>query len=451
MKRRVFLTTTAAMSVMFPLGIRGQSQPAILPPDPEALQRWRDMKFGMFIHWGPVSLTGKEIGWSRGMETTDRHTRWQDYDQLYKQFNPTRFDADEWVSIAQDTGMKYMVLTSRHHDGFCLWDSAYTDYTIMNSPFQRDVLKELTDACKQADLAFGPYFSISDWRHPDYGYSHGAEPGFEPEGGMPDFGRFVTYSENQIREQIEAYGPYLVMWFDGEWEDPWTHEHGVALNNFVRRQQPDILINNRVDKGRDGMQGMFRNDGKTYAGDFGTPEQEIGLFTRDVPWETCMTIGTQWSWKPDDNLRSLQECVRTLIYTIGGDGNLLFNVGPMPDGRIEPRQVDRLLEMGAWVDTHSDDIFATRGGPYKPGDWGASTCKDSTITLFMMHTEGDGLRLPSFSTPILSVTDVSGAPVPYQRSDDTLQIQIEAEDSLATVVRIRVDGNAEAITPVDVA
>ncbi len=416
---------------------------------PGQIDHWRALRFGMFIHWGPVSLTGKEIGWSRATELTDTTTPWPEYDQLYKQFNPTAFNAAEWVSIAKDTGMKYIVLTSKHHDGFCLWDSAYTDHDIMASPFKRDVMKELTDECKRQGMLFGPYHSICDWYQPDYGYSHQAQPGYKLD-RAPDINRHVEYLKNQLREMNQKYGPFLVFWFDGEWEEPWTHTLGVDLNNFCKRLQPDALVNNRVDKGRRGMQGM--SESGDFAGDYGTPEQEIGGFNRESPWETCMTICTQWSWKPNDQLKSLQQCLQTLIYTAGGDGNLLLNVGPMPDGRIEPRQVERLKEIGAWMKTYGGTIYGTRGGPFKPGAWGASTCQDNRIHLFIMKTNEGKLNLPPIGRKVLMHEVLTGEAIDLKPSDQGIQITMDGDprDGVAAIVTLEVDGDAVELPPIEV-
>jgi alpha-L-fucosidase len=414
---------------------------------PEQIEKWQAMRFGMFIHWGPVSLTGKEIGWSRATNNNERQTPWQEYDQLYTQFNPAHFDASEWVDIAQDAGMKYMVYTSKHHDGFACWDSAYTDYDIMSSPLKRDIMKELTDACKEQGLAFGPYHSICDWYQPDYGYSHQAKPGYTLD-REPDMETYYTYLTNQLRELQKNYGPFLVFWFDGEWEKPWTHELGVRLNNFCRALQPDVLINNRVDKGRDGMAGTMVGTG--FAGDFLTPEQRVGTFNRDFPWETCMTICQQWAWKPSDKLKSLKECLQTLIYTVGGDGNLLFNVGPMPDGRIEPRQVERLREMGAWMKEYGHAIYGTRGGPYMPGAWGASTCKEDKIYLFVMGEDRDKVTLPALPVKMLKSRILSGETGTVTQSGGPVSIQLGSNSGheIATVIELQVDGKALEIKPI---
>ncbi|MBI1387190.1 MAG: alpha-L-fucosidase [bacterium] len=437
-----------AFGVLAPLTVRAADD-AIIRATPEQIDHWRDLRFGMFIHWGPVSLTGKEIGWSRTMETTDRTTAWKEYDQLYKRFNPEQFNADEWVSVARDAGMKYIVFTSKHHDGFVNWDSDTTDHDVMSSPFHRDIMKELSETCKKQGMAFGPYYSICDWYQPDYGYSHQAQPGYTLD-REPDFDRYFTYLKDQLTELQRRYGPFLVFWFDGEWEKPWDHEHGVELNNFCKQLQPDVLVNNRVDKGREGMEGTMKGAG--FAGDFMTPEQRVGAFNREAPWETCMTICNQWAWKPNDPMKPLEECLRNLIYTAGGDGNLLFNVGPMPNGRIEERQVERLHEMGEWMKQYGEAIYGTRGGPYKPGEWGASTCKNNHIYLFVMKHADGKITLPGMKNKIISVGRFGGKAMPYTQSDGEIVISIPDNEPsrIATVIDMIVEGDAVDIAPMDV-
>ncbi|MCC6155641.1 MAG: alpha-L-fucosidase, partial [Candidatus Hydrogenedentes bacterium] len=215
------------------------------------------MRFGMFIHWGPVSLKGTEIGWSRGKEVPR-----EEYDRLFEQFNPALFDADEWAQIAKDAGMRYLIITSKHHDGFCIWDSQYTDYDIMSTPFKRDVLGELSAACKKAGLAFSTYHSILDWYQPDYNTIDAqGGPGFALRAGQtPSMDRYVEYLQNQLREIVTKYGPLQSMWFDGEWEKPWTVERGWTLLNYCRELDPEMLVNNRVGKGREGMEGVTKPD-----------------------------------------------------------------------------------------------------------------------------------------------------------------------------------------------
>lgn len=359
-----------------------------------SLEAWQDMRFGMFIHWGPVTLRGREIGWSRGREVAI-----DDYDSLYKEFNPVLFDADEWVRVAKQAGMKYLIITAKHHDGFSLWDTAYSDYNIMNTPYGKDVLKALAEACEKQDIEFGIYYSIADWYHPDHpvkypyeGYRGEMRKSKElTEAERTSMGRYVTFMKNQLRELIENYDP-AVLWFDGEWEWAWTHQMGMDLYAFVKQQKPDILINNRVDKGRQGMAGMAISE--KYAGDFGTPEQEIGNYNTETPWESCITIGQQWAWKPNDELKSTSELKEILINTVGGDGNLLLNVGPMMDGRIEQRQIRRLNALGEWVAQHKAGIYGTRGGPYMPSESMVSTRKGRKIFLHLLEYPGAELTLP---------------------------------------------------------
>jgi alpha-L-fucosidase len=409
-----------------------------------AMQAWQDMRFGMFIHWGPVSIKGTEIGWSRGREVPT-----QEYDQLYRQFNPRQFDASAWVKTAKDAGMKYLVITSKHHDGFCLWPSRYTDYHIGNTPFKRDVLKELSEACQRQGIQFCTYHSICDWYHPDYPLG---SPGGKTKKQNPNMPRYNRYLTNQTQELIENYGPLGIMWFDGEWESPWTREYGQALYDTLKDIQPSLIINNRVSKGREGMAGTTKQT-EFNPGDYDTPEQRVGGFNRDRPWETCMTICRQWAWKPDDNMKSLAQCLQTLIRTAGGDGNLLFNVGPMPDGRIEPRQVERLREMGAWLQQYGAGIYGTRGGPFKPGTWGASTCKDNRIFLYIMNWPAQGpLELPALEATVKATRALTGGTVQLLHGDGTLTLDVPAadRDAIATIVELAVDGPAFALKPVDV-
>ena len=234
----------------------------------------------------------------------------EEYDQLYKRFNPTAFDAEQWVRIAKDAGMKYLVITSKHHDGFCLWPSKYTDYHIGKTPFKRDVLKELRMACDKNDVQFGAYYSLLDWRDPDYPLG---SPGGGTKKDHPDMSRFYQLIRNQTKELITTYGPLGVMWFDGDWEEPWNHELGSRLYLELKRLQPSLVINNRVAKSRPGVVAAGIKPALN-SGDFDTPEQRIGSFDREFPWETCMTMTNSdtWSWNPNDVLKSLKECLQAL-------------------------------------------------------------------------------------------------------------------------------------------
>ncbi|NLH16487.1 MAG: alpha-L-fucosidase, partial [Phycisphaerae bacterium] len=264
------------------------------------MQWWRDARFGMFIHWGLYAVPAGE--WKG---RTD-HAEWiretaqipiDEYDKFVGQFNPVNYNPDEWVRLAKEAGMKYIVITSKHHDGFCLWDSKQTDYDIMSTPYKQDILRKLATACSQQGIRLCFYHSIMDWHHPDYLPRRGWEAKTRTAEGA-EFPRYIAYMKNQLAELVHNFGPH-VLWFDGEWENTWTHEMGRDLYDYVRGLEPDIIINNRVDKGRQGMQGMTGKG--DFRGDFGTPEQEIP--NRGIPgvdWESCMTMNDHWGWNKND-------------------------------------------------------------------------------------------------------------------------------------------------------
>jgi len=407
-----------------------------LKADLNDVARWQEMRFGMFVCWGPVSIIGQEIGWSRGGFRRGLPTDnavWGDlsnakligypaaeYDQLYKKFNPEQFNADEWVRLIKDSGMKYILFLTKHHDGFCMFDSKYTDYDIMSSPYGKDICKEVADACHKEGIKVCWYYSQPDWHYPDYFTENHA--------------KYIEYLHNQIRELLTNYGKVDVIWFDGliseakDWDAP-------RLFKMIRQLQPGILINNRC-----GLEG-----------DFVTPEQTIGQFMRDRAWESCITMGTQWSWKPDDKLKSAKECLHILLQCAGGDGNLALNTNPMPDGRIEPRQAEQFREMGRWIKKYDCGIYGTRGGPFKPGKWGASTCKDDKIYLYIMNWPDEGvLEMPGISMEIKGSKVLSGGKANLVQTSEKITIDMAAEDrgDVATVIELTVAGKAFDIKPV---
>lgn len=423
----LMLTAAGLTLAGSPAPAQPKPTPAARKPNAARLNWWRNARFGMFIHWGPVSLKGTEIGWSRGSQVPI-----EEYDSLYKRFNPVKFNADAWVKIAKAAGMKYIVFTTKHHDGFCMFNTEQTDYNIMHSPFGRDVVKELADACRATGLAFGAYYSVCDWRHPDFPLG---SPGGATRKPYPDLDAYERYLRAQVRELIQNYGPLLVMWFDVAQE--FDAKRGKGVVDYVRSLQPDILVNNRcVDPG-----------------DFDTPEQTIGTFQTSRPWESCITICNQWAWKPGDTMKSLEECVQTLVRCAGGDGNLLLNVGPMPTGEIEPRQVQRLKEMGEWLRKYGRSVYSTRGGPYKPGTWGCSTHAGSTIYLHVFDWGSGTLSLPPLGRKVLSASVLTGGSVTVRQTADALEVTapVEARKPIDTVVCLRVQGSAATIKPISVA
>jgi alpha-L-fucosidase len=391
------------------------------------IQEWKDARFGMFIHWGPVTLKGTEIGWSRGDEIPV-----EVYDNLYKQFNPVNFNADEWVSVAKAAGMKYIVLTTKHHDGFCLWNTRQSDYNIMNSPLHRDVVKELSEACCKQGIEFGTYYSTTDWHHPDFPLT---SPGGSIRREKSNLEAYTTYLKRQVGELLLNYGPLFTLWFDVPQE--FDAVRGQSVIDFAHQIQPNIIINDRTGA----------------KGDFDTPEQRVGGFQNSRPWETCMTIANQWAWKPNDEVKSLEQCLQSLVRSAGGDGNLLFNVGPKPDGQIEPLQVERLKEMGQWLQKYGYTIYETRGGPFKPADWGVSTRKGNFVYLHILKWPGSAPKiiLPDLGIDIKNCKLVQGGSIKLTKSGQNSVLEFSAKDlqPINTIVELEYSGNVMDAAPVE--
>ncbi len=338
---------------------------------------FRDSRFGLFIHWGVYSVpAGEWDGKTNYGEWFLEETKMpvSQYEKFAGQFNPVKFDAKEWVRLAKQAGMKYIVITSKHHDGFGMFRSDQTDWCIKSTPFQRDPLKELADACHAAGIKLCFYHSIMDWHHPDWGTRR---PWNDKATGTPDMDRYTAYMKSQLKELLTRYGPIGILWFDGEWEAPWTHERGVDLYNYVRSLQPNIIINNRVGKARSGMEGMDK--GAERVGDYGTPEQEIPAtgFGPGVDWESCMTMNSHWGYnKNDQNWKSSTTLIRNLIDCASKGGNYLLNIGPTSEGVFPDASIQRLAEIGKWMKVNGEAIYGTQASPFESLAWGRCTQKD---------------------------------------------------------------------------
>jgi len=353
-----------------------EAQKESLSQHDSRMQWWRDARFGMFIHWGLYAVpagtwNGKtEYGeWIR----TSAEISLETYDKFQGQFNPVNFNADDWVKTAKDAGMKYIVITSKHHDGFCMFDTKQTGFNIMKAPFGRDPMKELAAACKKYGLKFCFYYSIMDWHHPDYLPCREWEK--DRVIGDADFDRYVSYMKAELKELLTQYGDISVLWFDGEWESTWNQARGLDLYNYVRSLQPNIIINNRVGAGRLDMEGMTKQG--MFGGDFGTPEQQIpptGLPGTD--WETCMTMNDHWGYNSHDkSFKSLKEIIRMLTDIASKGGNYLLNVGPTAMGTFPQESIDRLKGLGRWMDLNSESIYGTNASPFTSTPWGRCTMK----------------------------------------------------------------------------
>jgi alpha-L-fucosidase len=405
---------------------RGIETKPLLKKNQAAFKEWQDMHFGMFIHWGPVSLKGTEISWSRGGERRGIEGKGEIpveiYDNLYQQFNPVKFNAQEWVSIARAAGMEYMVLTAKHCDGFCLWRSQVDDYNIGRTPFKRDVCGELAAAAHKGGMKIGWYYSPMDWRDPECRTDRNAA--------------YVSRMQGHLRELLSNYGPIDILWFDTDGGPaPWDQEKTYGI---VRSLQPNIIINNRLDMGT--MENYNTQRIGPYA-DYATPEQRVGEYDVVKPWETCMTLGTQWSWKPRDKIKSFEECVRILVQCATGGGNLLLDVGPMPSGEIEPRQVAVLQAIGVWLRKHGESIYGTRGGPVRNGAWGGMTQKGSAVYVHILRWDGDSVKLPALKARIIASKVLTGGEAKIDQGADGTVIRMPADqqDRLDTIVKFELE------------
>jgi len=430
MNRSTILGTMIGLVVAIP-SLSGAAEPAAKPPEwlaaqPEQVRWFQDAKVGLFVCWGPVSLTGEEIGWSRGKARPDQReggggpTPVEVYDNLYKKWKPERFDARAWVKLAQDAGMKYMIFLVRHHDGFSLYDTRVSTYksTSPEAAWRRDVMKDVAEACHEAGLKLLLYYSQPDWHHPDYRTANHA--------------RYVTYLHAQIRELLTGYGRIDGLWFDGlggsakDWD-------AESLFRTARSIQPWLVINNRCG----------------LAGDFDTPEQFIGQFQVGRPWESCITLGTQWSWKPDDRIKPLSECIDTLVTCACRGGNLALNTNPMPDGRIEPRQAERFCQIGAWLREYGQSVYGTRGGPFRSTRWGGTTQRGNTVYVHVLRWPGPSVRLPPMQRKIVGHSVLTGGTASVKQGGESIEIGLPAADRRGpdTIVELRLDGPAAGARP----
>lgn len=407
---------------------------------------WRDAKFGLFLHWGPASLSGAEISWGMKdrMEGGPEHQKVDRdaYMNLYRQFNPVKFDADQWMSLAEEAGMKYVVFVTKHHDGFSMWPTRQVrfpenadfakHYSIADTPYERDLCRMIADAAHRHGLKLGWYYSTRDWTHPDY--------------LRGDNSVYNRYYEAQVRELLSDYGKVDMMWFDHCFGD-WSQYTLVDLFKDMYGLQPDLLVNNRAARG---LKDIPATAAQLVMGDYDTPEQRIGTFQRGRAWESCVTMtycpdGGGWSYRPDGRIRTLQECIRMLVGTVTGDGNLLLNIGPMPTGEFQPQEIANLKGIGRWLRQFGESIYGTRGGPYHNGEWGGSCYKGRTLYLHVFQWAGDTLSLPPLKARVLRADVLGGSPVEVEQSDAglTLALMTDRRDETDTVIRVELDSPAE--------
>ncbi len=415
-------------------------------------QWFREARFGMFIHWGLYSeaegeFDGRPTPGAGEWMMADLRIPVSKYQAFVPQFNPVKFNAREWAQLAKAAGMKYMVITTKHHDGFALYPSALTDWDIGATPFKRDPLKELAAACKEEGITLCFYHSILDWHHPDYA----PRPVWNDVAtGEPDFEKYVAFMKGQLKELLTGYGPIGTLWFDGCWESSWTQARGRDLYAYVRSLQPDILINNRVGS-TGGWEEWFHNPEKV-GGDFGTPEQSIPVqgFGSNLLWEACMTMNHTWGFKRNDHdWKSTQTLVRNLIDCASKGGNYLLNVGPTGEGLIPQPSIERLREMGDWLKVNGESIYATTASPFpRQLPWGRCTkAVNGDRTALYLHVfdwpASGELLVPGLKNKVKSAKLLMGSRKLQSKSTgDGLELLVPqtAPNSISSTVVLEIEG-----------
>lgn len=373
MRRRDFVRAgaqaalwSAAGPTLPPLARLIAQQPLHAGAPADKMRWWREARFGMFVHFGLYSVLAGEWGGRTDYGEWIRNNAKipvDEYDTMLGRFNPQAFDADRLAALAAAAGMKYLVITTKHHDGFALWPSAHGTFNVSRTPYGKDIMRAVADACRRHGVVPCWYHSIMDWHHPDYLPRRDWEQTTRPPTGA-SFDRYVQYLDAQVEELLTQYGDIGVMWFDGEWEGAtWTYARGVALAEHCRRLQPNVLLNSRVGPKAPGESEL--SGGKV--GDFGTPEQKVpdrGL--PGVDWESCITMNDNWGFnRADHKWKSLPTLVGMLTETASKGGNLLLNVGPRGDGSLPPESVERLEGLARWMQGHGEAIHGTAASPFE--------------------------------------------------------------------------------------
>jgi alpha-L-fucosidase len=438
-----------------------QAQPETKAHYDARMKWWKEARFGMFIHWGLYSIpAGEWKGKTQYGEwiRTSAQIPLKTYDKFIDQFNPVKFNADEWVRMAKDAGMKYIVITTKHHDGYCNFYTEQTDFSVKSTPFKKDPMKDLADACRKYGVKLCFYYSIMDWHHPDYTPRRDWEKGRSAKGA--NFDKYVDYMKAELKEILLNYGDIGILWFDGEWESTWNNKYGREIYDYCRSIQPDIIINNRANAGRIPVDGL---DGGLMGGDYGTPEQEIPA--TGMPgkyWETCMTMNEHWGYNSHDkNFKSTRELLRNLSDIASKGGNYLLNVGPTAEGLFPWESIERLKEIGDWMKVNGEAIYGTEANPFAATPWGRCTMKaTSTGTRLYLHLfdwPADGKLTLSgcLNEPAkaFQLADTKKSPLKVTRKDDAILITLPktAPDSLISVVVIDLKGKLDLTNPPEIA
>ncbi len=409
-----------------------------------ARQWFTDARFGLFVHFGPYAVLGSGE-WVMETRPIDR----TNYLRLQEFFNPQAFDAAQWVSMAKAAGMKYITFTTRHHDGFSNWDTKQSDWKITNTPYKKDLLRQLADECRKQDMKLFLYYSLLDWTRDDYQWQTGRTGQHSGRTASSNWPSYVRFMKAQLTELLTEYGPIGGIWFDGHW-DQTAHEnrtdHRAALNwhydeiySLIHRLQPACLISNNHHlppfAGEDFQ--IFERDlpGENKEGLSGQAVSEL------LPLETCATMNESWGYRiTDSKYKSTKELIDLLVRSAGYGGNLLLNVGPMPNGVIQPEFVNNLAQVGNWMQQYGETIYGTQGGFLRPQTWGAITQKGTTYYVHVLQKPGDGSLSIQFPAKVKSVRWFD-SPQPtnwkYDKKTKTITFQIDrainSEDTVLVV------------------
>lgn len=470
MKKHLFFLLTFAF-----VASTSSTFPADTSERDARMQWWREARFGMFVHWGLYSglagtWDGKPVGKSGGMEWIQQRVK-ADTDTYAQRalplFKPTPTFAREWAQLAKQAGCRYVVFTTKHHDGFALHDSKVSDYDA-GSKLNRDLVKEIVDACRAEGLKVGFYHSVIDWHHDQYAYAKSQQLPHPLKGkaypnGERDHSKYLEYLHGEVNELVSNYGPIDVLWWDYSAQDfqgqaAWR---AFDLMNLVRAKQPNIIMNNRLFRSREagwasmGTEGFLPQLDPKY-GDFITPEQHIpATGMPGVDWETCMTLNTTWGYSEHDKAwKSDQTLIRNLVDIASKGGNYLLNIGPKGDGSIPPETVKSFRAIGAWMKQNGDSIYATTASPFEKLAWGRCTQKkladgNTRLYLHVFDWPKDGkLVVPGLSNKVRqSKLFVGGKdlPISVDGSQVTIALPAEAPDKIATVVVLEMEGAAKVL------
>ncbi len=410
-RRKVLFSLAGAAGYVFSMtrGLAVQAESSGSERLGRRLEWFRNQKFGFMMHWGVYSQLGcieswplvwADRNWSNPSITTEQEmvAFRAKYGALNRTFNPTQFDPNAWATVAKRAGMKYVVFTTKHHDGFSMFDTQLTDYRITSPdvPFSRDrranVAEEVFNAFRSEGFGIGAYFSKPDWHSPDYWrpdrFAMDRNPNYDIAADPERWARFVSFVHGQVKELVTGYGKVDILWLDGGWVRPPKQDIRMAeMVSMARSYQPDLIVVNRSD-------GEFE--------DYTTPEQEVpDKPLLEHPWESCLTMGKQWSYKPDDEYKSARQLIHLLVDIVAKGGNLLLNVGPRPDGTLPATAVSRLSEIGDWMAINSEAIYGTRPiSPYRVGDVALTQRGRSTYVIYFAPEGVDALpatvSVPSF-------------------------------------------------------